>query len=758
MANRTQQESEALEGTVGKREQFVKMHLVGVGKAGTSDVQPSNVVATAEDSQASQLFARAGAVDPPYNPVTLANLLEMSNALRQNVDAYATNVDGFGHRFEPVIDLDAADSDQRIAQAIYIDRTRQRSDPQQPASVVSQPLTPTVEEISAKKKELVELMRAEKTRLEFFFDFCSDEESFVSLRRKLRQDLEVTGNAYMEVLRNGAGEIAQFTYVPSFTVRLMPLDKAPVDVEVPVRVSDIAFDCVTKKKRFRKMVQVFENRVVFFKEFGDRRVISMKTGATYDSTKAMLAADETDTPATECIHFKVHSSRSSYGIPRWIGTLVSVLGSRQAEEVNLLYFENKSIPPMAILVSGGRLTEETVKRLESYIESEIKGKKNFHKMMILEAEGQSGNTLAGGDASGVMKIELKPLTDAQTKDALFQNYDERNIDKIGMAFRLPRLLRGDIRDFNRASAEAALDFAEQQVFSPERTEFDFIINRKVLADLGIKFWKFQSNAVTVKDPAVLAGIINQLVLCNVLTPEEAREFAGDVFNKELATINASWVKQPVPLTLAGMVPEGDELSPFTGQTPRVGEQDAAFDDRDADGKPDGPQLKLTPTAMSMVTTVNEARRAHGFGPKTLPDGTPDPHGDLTIAEYQAQRGAGPSAQQAPPKGRPAASVTMSSGDLSVADLQNVGGLLGLHQGRSFRRARPGKQAAPASTVDAAKQLIALRDAFLDQEVSEAAQRFLAAKREELATSIARIPDAVLRENFPLETISDEGVE
>ena len=42
-----------------------------------------------------------------------------------------------------------------------------------------------------------------------------------------------------------------------------------------------------------------------------------------------------------------HSPRSPYGVPRWVGTLLSVLGSRQMEEVNYLYFENKSVPPMA---------------------------------------------------------------------------------------------------------------------------------------------------------------------------------------------------------------------------------------------------------------------------------------------------------------------------------------------------------------------------------------------------------------------------
>ena len=57
----------------------------------------------------------------------------------------------------------------------------------------------------------------------------------------------------------------------------------------------------------------------------------------------------------------------------------SVLGSRQAEEVNFLYFENKSVPPLALLVSGGRLSAQSIPRIESFIENHIRGKRNFHK-------------------------------------------------------------------------------------------------------------------------------------------------------------------------------------------------------------------------------------------------------------------------------------------------------------------------------------------------------------------------------------------
>jgi capsid portal protein len=225
---------------------------------------------------------------------------------------------------------------------------------------------------------------------------------------------------------------------------------------------------------------------------------------------------------------------------------------------------------LALLVSGGRLSKSSVPRIEDFIENHIKGKKNWCKILILEAE--SSRQSNASDQSGRLRIEFHPLTDAQQTDALFQNYDERNIDKVGAAFRLPRLLRGDIRDFNRGTARAALPHAEEQVFQPERQEFDFMINRKLLTDMGIRFWRFCSNAPVTRDPQVMAEIVKNLVTANVLTPEEGRRLAGDVFNTEFRAVRAPWVKQPLPLTLAGFPVDAEEQAAMLSATEKTAPQ------------------------------------------------------------------------------------------------------------------------------------------------------------------------------------------
>jgi PBSX family phage portal protein len=485
------------------------------------------------------LFDAAGALQPPYDPEALCLLFEHSNALRQNVDAYATNIDGFGHRLDPAIDFDADDADRRIAECIHLERLH--------AGVVGA-LDPSPDEVKERRRELVALARAERAHLATFFESCAFDQSFVELRRRTRQDLEVTGNAYWEVLRDGRGEIARLVHVPAHAMRLLPLDPEPVAVEEMRRVSPVSIERVSAPRRLRRYVQVQYGRRVFFRQLGDPRAVSGSTGEVFASAEELQRARAGEAPATEILHFAIHSPRSPYGVPRWIGTLLAVLGSRQAEEVNYSYFENKSVPPLALLVSGGRLSEASVPRIERFIEENLKGKANFHKVLILEAEG---GATAGADASRA-KIELRPLTDAQQSDALFLAYDERNIDKVGTAFRLPRLLRGDSRDFNRSVADAQLRFAEDQVFQPERDEFDDVINRRILGDLGIRFWRFRSQTPVTRDPERMTEMVEKLVRVGVLTPEEGRLLASDIFNREFAKLGADWTKRPITLTLAGI--------------------------------------------------------------------------------------------------------------------------------------------------------------------------------------------------------------
>jgi phage gp29-like protein len=91
--------------------------------------------------------------------------------------------------------------------------------------------------------------------------------------------------------------------------------------------------------------------------------------------------------------------------------------------------------------------------------------------------------------------------------------------------------------------------------------------------------------------------------------------------------------------LSGGQPRARIVYP-TGQAPAPGVVQAAppvelpQGSTEQDGSSD---VAITPSDMALVTTVNEARASAGLGPLLLPDGTEDPDGKITIAEYKAKR-------------------------------------------------------------------------------------------------------------------------
>lgn len=527
-----------------------------VGRDGS---ETSNILGT--DAKTEELFREGGAVAPPLDPEVLCQLHEMSGALRTNIDAYATNIDGFGHRFEPVLDPSDGEIHDKVREAMFVERVIEietGDDEEAQEAALSSVADPTDMEVEDRIKSIERQALRERIRAEQFFDFCCVEQSFIDLRMQTRQDVETLGYGFWEVLRNTAGEIVQFVYAPAHTIRLLRQEDDPVEVTMHVRRTFISSETEVVRRRFRKFIQVLNKgaRVVYFKEFGDTRVYSSKTGRQYKDERQLKLKEPGVTVATELLHFKIHSSRSPYGVPRWVSELVSVLGTRHAQEVNLLYFENRSIPPMAVLVSGGRLTETVAKRLESFIDNEIKGKRNFHKIMILEAE----TSKIGAQNNGQTKIEIVPLSNAQQSDAQFLDYMERNNDTIGQVFRIPRLLRGDTKDFNRSTAVVALEFSEQQVFGPNRNSFDWQINRKIMPELGVQFWRFKSKGPDFTDPNDVIEALERAAKAGFLTPEELREIAERVFGIDFKKIDADWVKQPLQLTLAGVPYEDPDFA------------------------------------------------------------------------------------------------------------------------------------------------------------------------------------------------------
>jgi len=496
--------------------------------------------AALDEEGGTQVIVHADVIEPPLPLEVLVRVYEESNSLRQNIDAMSTNVDGFGFEIVPSMPLEGAEADGMVADNLEDEKKE-----------------PTAEAVKERLATLVKKVGRERRRARNFFQFCCDE-GFIELRRRSRDDLEALGNFYWEVLRDKAGRICRFVHLPAYTMRLTKLGES-VDVDVKRKIDPVTFETVKEKRRFRRFIQMVGGETVWFKEFGDPRVMSRKTGV-FHKTEDEIAARAKEAPdegvATEVIHFKIHALKGPYGMPRWIGNILSVRGSRLAEEVNYFYFRKKAIPPMMIFVEDGTLGGEAVDRMKTFFQQLMGDTEKFWSIPIIEGESAEEAKARGVQWSGTPRFKIEKLTDEQLKDALFQEYDSNNRDKVGESFRIPRLLRGDIRDMTRASAIVGKAFAEQQVFQPERDREDNMINRKIMPALDFKYVEFRTRAPVMRDPISLTEMVSALVKAGVLIPEEGREIAEDIFNREFVRIKEDWVKRPLVLTLAGVV--GDE--------------------------------------------------------------------------------------------------------------------------------------------------------------------------------------------------------
>jgi len=466
------------------------------------------------------LSVKGTVIEPPFDLLTLAMLPEHSSEMEQCIEAMETNIEGFGHRFVP--------------------RMKKEVD--------GEKLPP----------ELEKKLNKERVRLVNFFQYCTAE-SFVAFRRKLRKDLEGTGNAYFEVIRNDLGAIQSFVHLPSYQMRLGRLDEAQVltDRKILELQLDGSVKVATIKewRRFRKFVQskavylrnlstVGGHKIRWFKEFGDTRIYDNRTGQIAD---AKLPIEDR---ANEVVHMKLYSARTPYGLPRYIGNMLSIFGDRAAEEINYVTFRNNNIPSMVVLVSNGQLTEGSIQRIESFVESQIQGSDNYSKFLLLEAEG----LMEGEESGSHAKVEVKPLVKEQHKDALFQNYSENNQDKVRRVWRLPPIFVGRTDEYTRATAEASRVLADEQIFAPERQEFDELINRILFPEMGIVYHKYKSNSPNTTDNQQLVKILAGAEKTGGMTPRIARVMLEDILSAELPDFPADFPSDvPFSLTMAEAV-------------------------------------------------------------------------------------------------------------------------------------------------------------------------------------------------------------
>ena len=222
-------------------------------------------------------------IEPPAMLQGFKKLVSESSILPQCIRAYKNNIPGYGIAIR--YKVDAEENDEMKAEF-------------------------------TRAEEIIELLNTEKATKEVFEDLIVARETY--------------GIGYIEVIRNLAGEVQQIEFIKE-THTMRKTNPLKPYMETPYYYNGKA---VMRKKKFRKYRQQIGGNTVYFKEFGDPRIMDNRSGEYLKDGESL----ELKYQANEVLEFTIGTE--PYGEVRWIGQILGVDGSRSAENLNNNYFKN----------------------------------------------------------------------------------------------------------------------------------------------------------------------------------------------------------------------------------------------------------------------------------------------------------------------------------------------------------------------------------------------------------------------------------
>jgi capsid portal protein len=481
---------------------------------------------------------------PPEDPATAYQLHQLSPYLAPHIRAMESNVYAAGYDLvlDEVLDCDPEALTRKVRNAL---RFAKSNGPDQVPEVAES-------EVTAYLKKLESRILWEEHYLKRFFAACCPDMHYLELEALTGQDLEITGNAYHEVLRDRGGRITKFNWSPAKHTRAVPipLNTPRVGVLESVRDPILGYFPEPQFKKFRTyaLLSVNTNMVqTYFKEFGDPRVLSRKTGKFYPDMETLHAFEGTHSlPATELFHYRIPwAGSTAYGKGEWSGMHPTFEGSRDLDEENLKFIHDEVMPSLLMMIAGPRIGKEERERFERQVRE--RAARSGRGMLFLNAYDQAN---APGAPTGAVNLKVERLKSEQVNEAIFTRYDQRAEEKAHMAWRLPGLAMGVVpQRMDKATAGFLSRFAEDQVYTPRRSWYDRCKNT-ILDAMLVQCWRYRCRGVPPRDPEALAKIIQILMDSGVLNPDEGRNLSEIIFNTKFADLPGAWSSLPTKLLIA----------------------------------------------------------------------------------------------------------------------------------------------------------------------------------------------------------------
>ncbi len=321
----------------------------------------------------------------------------------------------------------------------------------------------------------------EKKKIQGFLDRPNPDDSLRTILNELLIDWGIIGWWGLEVVRDAKSEIVEVYHTPAHTFK------------------------IHKKKE--KFFQRRGLKEVWFKAFGAKDNISAKDGkkGTYDLK----------TRANELIYYKNYYPRSDYyGAPNILSAIGSVIALIEIRDYNLAFFENYGIPAWMIVLKGN-WSDDSPKKIQKFLDTEIKGSKNAHKTLVFKVNAD--------DSMDSEKLSV------DVQEGGFRVYTQRLIDDVLMAYSMPgyRIGLNIVGRLGGTNIKESSEIYKNGVVEPLQEDIEDMVNHKIIEQgLHCECYKFKLKDLDIRDVDAEAKRYVSLIQSAAMTPNQAINLLG----------------------------------------------------------------------------------------------------------------------------------------------------------------------------------------------------------------------------------------
>lgn len=325
--------------------------------------------------------------------------------------------------------------------------------------------------------------------LKEFMRNCNPEMTSAEVIRAVWDDYETVGWGIIEVVRNNKGEPSELYHIPGQTVR------AHKD-----------------KVRF---AQIVNNKERWFKKFGYPDDYSLVDGRPLAAED--IAGNGTE-KAGEVIVIRKFGSRSSYyGIPNYVSSIGSIVGSQAVRDYNINFFTGKTIPDALLFLEGvDEIDQGTEDELKAFFSAETKGE--HHKLAVVPVPPGA-------------KARLEKVS-PDVKEGSFRLYKQDSAMEICVAHRVPPYRIGWVMtgSLGQTTAKEMNEMYKRSIIEPGQEILEHRLNNqlfRVFAEiLGGLDWHFKLNEIDTDDREADMQYAADGYEKRILTRNESRKVVG----------------------------------------------------------------------------------------------------------------------------------------------------------------------------------------------------------------------------------------